>query len=151
MPAEDLTALRIDQYYAHPPARVWTALTDPTLMAEWLMPNDFRAVLGHRFTLEGTAMEQANFSGVVACQVLELQPLERLRISWRDAHNPAALDSTVTFDLHAEGHGTRLVLEHRGFDPNDPGHQIARRILGSGWRSHVLRRLADLLGRDRPI
>lgn len=50
----------------------------------------------------------------------------------------------MTWHLEAEGKGTRLFLEHDGFDP-DPVQQRARRGMGSGWRSHVLRQLADVL------
>lgn len=52
---------------------------------------------------------------------------------------------TVTWHLEAEGNGTRLFLEHDGFDPDDPVQQRARGGMGSGWRSHVLCRLAEVL------
>lgn len=148
MTTEDLTTIRVDQFYPHAPAKVWRALTTPDLMAQWLMPNDFQAVTGHRFTFTAVPIEATNFSGAIACEVLEVRPLERLRITWRDADGNNPLDSTVTFHLHPEGHGTRLILEHSGFDPDDPGQQMARRIMSGGWRSHVLRRLGTLL--DQP-
>ncbi|KXZ61966.1 hypothetical protein Mlaev_00009 [Microbacterium laevaniformans] len=145
MTVEDLTTIRVDQFYPHPPAKVWRALTTPDLMSQWLMPNDFQAVAGHRFTFTAAPVEATNFSGTIACEVLEVRPPERLRITWRDADGTNPLDSTVTFHLHPEGHGTRLILEHSGFDPDDPGQQMARRMMSGGWRSHVLRRLGDLL------
>ena len=46
----DSRTIRVDEFLAHPPARVWKALTGPVLLAKWLMPNDFRPVAGHRFT-----------------------------------------------------------------------------------------------------
>ena len=146
MTPEDLTTIRVDQFYPHPPAKVWRALTTPELMAQWLMPNDFQPVPGHRFRFTAAPIDATNFSGSIACEVLEIRPLERLRITWRDADAANPLDSTVTFHLHPEGHGTRLILEHEGFDPDDPGQQMARRIMSGGWRSHVLGRLGDLLG-----
>lgn len=114
-------------------------------MAQWLMTNDFQAVAGHRFTLTASPIKATNFSGAIACEVLEVRPLERLRITWRDADGTNPFGSTVTFHLHPEGHGTRLILEHSGFDPDDPGQQMARRIMSGGWRGHVLRRLGSLL------
>lgn len=39
---EDLTTVRVDQFLPHPPAKVWRALTEPDLIAQWLMPCDFR-------------------------------------------------------------------------------------------------------------
>ncbi|MFU8853255.1 SRPBCC family protein [Micromonospora sp. SL1-18] len=44
------TSIAVDQFLAHPPAKVWRALTDSDLLARWLMPNDFGPVPGHRFT-----------------------------------------------------------------------------------------------------
>ena len=86
-------------------------------------------------------MQATDFSGVIACEVLELRPDELLSYSWADANDPSGLDSVVTWTLRAEGTGTRLFLEHRGFDPDDPNQQLARTIMDGGWRSHVLRRL----------
>jgi uncharacterized protein YndB with AHSA1/START domain len=84
---------------------------------------------------------ETSFDGVVDCQVLELDPPRLLRISWRGGR----LDSTVTWRLEPEGRGTRLFLEHAGFDPGDPEQALARRIMGGGWRSRVLPALARLL------
>lgn len=142
---EELTTIEVDQYFAHPPAKLWRALTTPDLMAQWLMPNDFEPVVGHRFTFRGRPVAQTGFSGRIACQVLELTPPKRLRISWADADSPDAMPTEVTWTLHPEGKGTRLLLEHSGFTPDDPTHQLARRLMNGGWRSHVLRRLTDVL------
>ena len=43
-------AIRTDSFFPHPPEKVWRALTDPQLLAAWLMPNDFEPRVGHRFT-----------------------------------------------------------------------------------------------------
>lgn len=145
MTTDDLTTIRIDQFYPHPPAKVWRALTTPQLMATWLMPNDFRPITGHRFTLTAAPIEATRFSGTIACEVLEIRPPERLRITWHDADGTNPLDSIVTFDLRPEGRGTRVLLEHSGFNPDDPIQQMARRIMSGGWRSRVLQRLGTLL------
>jgi uncharacterized protein YndB with AHSA1/START domain len=147
---EDLTTIRVDQFFPHPVERVWRVLTTPELMARWLMPNDFTARVGHRFTLHGVPIGPVDFSGVVACEVLDLRPLRRLRISWRDANGTNSLHSTVTWSLQPEGRGTRLLLEHAGFDPDDPTHQLSRRIMNGGWRSHVLRQLTAVLEETAP-
>ncbi|NUT50399.1 MAG: SRPBCC domain-containing protein [Saccharothrix sp.] len=147
---EDLTTITVDQFLPHPPERVWRVLTEPELMARWLMPNDFRLRVGHRFTLRGAPIEQVNFSGTVACEVLDVRPRELLSISWRDADGENPLDSTVTWRLHPEGRGTRLLVEHTGFDPDNPTQQLSRRIMDGGWRSHVLRRLAALVDQKSP-
>ena len=43
--------IAVDQFLAHPPAKVWHALTDSDLLARWLMPNDFAPTVGHRLHL----------------------------------------------------------------------------------------------------
>jgi uncharacterized protein YndB with AHSA1/START domain len=132
-------AIHVDQFLSHSPARVWRALTEPELIARWLMPNDFEATVGHRFTFRTDP--RPGFDGTVHCVVLALEPVQLLKIGWRGG----GLDTTVTWTLIPEGHGTRLLLEHAGFDPDDEVQQRVRGILDSGWRSHVLRALERVL------
>lgn len=138
---EDLTAIRVDEFLPHPPARVWRALTESDMLAKWLMPNDFQPVVGHTFTFATQAIPAADFDGVVHCEVLAIEPEEMLRIRWGGGR----LDTTVTWRLVPEGRGTRLFLEHEGFDPGDESNQFARRTMGGGWRSHMARRIAQVL------
>jgi uncharacterized protein YndB with AHSA1/START domain len=137
----DPRRIQVDQFLPHPPARVWQALTDPVLLARWLMPNTFRLALGHRFTFITTPHPDSGFDGVIHCQVLDFTPERRLRISWCTA----GLDTTVTWTLAGEGAGTRLLLDHDGFDPDNPTHRFTRGLLDGGWRSHGMRRLAEVL------
>jgi uncharacterized protein YndB with AHSA1/START domain len=135
------SAIHADAFLPHPPEKVWRALTDPELLSSWLMPNDFQPRLGHRFTFRTLAVPAHGFDGIVHCRVLELVPLERLRISWTGG----GIDTTVTWQLTPEGTGTRLFLDHQGFDAGNPGQQATLRILGGGWRGHLARRLDETL------
>jgi uncharacterized protein YndB with AHSA1/START domain len=137
----DPRTVRVDEFLAHPPARVWWTLTDPAALARWLMPNDFQPVVGHDFTFRTDPRPGVEFDGVVHCRVLAVEPERLLRISWRGGN----LDTTVTWTLVPEGRGTRLLLEHDGFDPDDPAQQVTRRILGGGWRSNMLAALRAVL------
>ncbi|MBI3180524.1 MAG: SRPBCC domain-containing protein [Myxococcales bacterium] len=65
----------------HPPAKVWRALTEPELLAKWLMANDLRLAVGHRFTLKQEPTPW--WDGMVHCEVLEIEPPKRIRTSWR--------------------------------------------------------------------
>jgi uncharacterized protein YndB with AHSA1/START domain len=132
-----MASIEVDQFLARPPGRVWQALTDPALLARWLMPNDFKPVLGHRFTFQSRPMPAVNFAGVIDCEVLAVEPERLLRISWVDSSG-SGLDSTVTWRLEPEGRGTRLLMEHFGFDLNSPFQMVAFRSMGAGWRSGVL-------------
>jgi uncharacterized protein YndB with AHSA1/START domain len=137
----DPRTVRVDEFLAHPPARVWRALTDPALLAKWLMPNDFRPLVGHEFRFLTDPRPNAGFDGVVHCRVLDIEPERLLRISWRGG----PLDTTVEWRLAPEGRGTRLLLTHDGFDPDDPAQQLALRIMGGGWRSNVMAALRAAL------
>lgn len=140
-----LTAIELDEFLPHPPAKVWRALTEPALIAAWLMENDFEPVVGHRYTMRGIPVPAVGFSGVVTSEVLEIDPGRLLRISWRDANAGNDLNSTVTWTLVPEGTGTRLFLVHEGFDPDEPSHVIAHRIMGGGWRGQILKKLTESL------
>lgn len=95
----------------HPPEKVWRALTRPELISDWLMKGDFRPEVGHTFHLTG------EWGGTLDCEVLVVEPLERLSYSWNfDSDDAAfALKSIVTFTLTATESGTRLRMEQEGF------------------------------------
>lgn len=121
----------------HPPERVWQALTDPALLRSWLMENDFRAELGHRFQFR--AAPAPGWSGVTNCEVIALEPLRRLAYRWGDGtESDIGLRTVVTWTLtpRRDG-GTRLRLEQSGFRPED-----ARAYQGAsaGWQ-HMLDQL----------
>ncbi|MEV4224355.1 SRPBCC domain-containing protein [Nonomuraea sp. NPDC049725] len=133
---DDRRAIRLDQFIGHPPAKVWRALTDPGLVTRWLMPGDYRAEVGHRFTFTTTPRPDVGFDGVVPCEVLEVEPEKLVKLAWgRESW-------IVTWRLEPEGHGTRFFLDHEGFDPDDPAQQLSRRIMGGGWP-----RIVTLIGR----
>lgn len=134
-------AIHTDAFLPHSPEKVWRALTDAGLLASWLMPNDFEPRLGHRFTFRTEPVPAYGFDGIVHCEVIELVPPERLRLSWAGG----GIDTTVTWQLVPEGTGTRLFLSHEGFDPDDPAQQATFRALGGGWRGHLARRLEETL------
>ncbi|MFJ4771060.1 SRPBCC domain-containing protein [Streptomyces uncialis] len=146
-PPPDPTAVRVDQFLAHPPAKVWRALTEPDLIARWLMPGDFRLEIGHRYTLQTRAVPVTGFSGTIQAEVLAFEFGHMLRIGWQDTgpESRTGADWTITWTLAPEGRGTRLFLTHEGFDPDHPLQQRARTIMDSGWRSTILRRLDTVL------
>lgn len=129
----DRATIEHDEFLPHPPARVWQALTDPDLIARWLMPNDFEPSVGHTFRFDTGQW------GFTDCEVLAVEPERLLRYSWRNQ----SLDTTVTFRLAPEGSGTRVFVEHAGFDLDDPFQRTGYEGMGSGWRSEVLPSLAS--------
>lgn len=114
MTASETRAAVVEREFAHPPEKLWRALTQPHLIAEWLMKNDFKPAVGHRFNLTG------EWGGVLDCEVLEVEPNRTLSYTWDFAHDdPAyALKSVVTFTLTPTGAGTHLRMEQAGFRPD---------------------------------
>lgn len=143
--SEQPTSIEVEGFLPHSPAKVWRALTEPELIARWLMENDFQAIVWHQFQMRGIPVPAVGFSGLVASEVLDLQTEKRLRISWRDANSGNSLNSTVTWTITAEDTGTLLSLVHDGFNPNEPTHVASHRIMSGGWRNHVLPRLGQTL------
>jgi uncharacterized protein YndB with AHSA1/START domain len=148
-PDEDLTVIRVDQFFPHPPAKVWRALTEPELLVQWQMQGseNFRLEVGHQYTLTSVPRPNSNFSGSVDVRVLAYEPERMLRVRWADTDPANPADWTITWTLEHEGRGTRLFLVHEGFDPDDPAQMMARKIMDGGWRSHVLRTLGQALDR----
>ncbi len=107
--------LRFECELAEPPEKVWRALSEPELLAAWLMPNDIKPEPGRRFAFAGPATP-------IECEVLDAEPGRLLRFSWRErpsadaADDRPAFDSVVTFTLtRTAAGGTRLSIVHDGF------------------------------------
>lgn len=107
--------LVIEREIAHPPEKIWRALTQPALITEWLMPNDFAPEIGHRFQFRLPPMPQWN--GIVDCEVLECETGRRLVYSWNTEGEPVGLRTTVTFTLTPTARGAMLRMEQSGFGP----------------------------------
>lgn len=136
-----MSALVRKVFYPHPRERVWAALTDPTALGLWLMPNDFEPRVGHEFTLH--AKPGAGWDGTVHCEVLELDPPTHMAWSWR----AGPLDTVVRFDLEAVEGGTRLRFTQTGFTGLQGN--LTRLILGFGFLTMYRRKLpAYLAGRE---
>jgi uncharacterized protein YndB with AHSA1/START domain len=113
-PATETRAVVVEREIAHPPEKLWRALTQPHLIEEWLMKNDFKPQVGHRFNLRG------EWGGVLDCEVLTIEPQKTLSYTWNFSHEDAAFDlrSVVTFTLTPTLKGTHLRMEQVGFRPD---------------------------------
>ena len=116
-------------YLPYTREQVWGALTDSAALARWLLPNDFAARVGHRFTFR-TDPVPPYFDGIVHCEVTEVRPPERLAYTWVGG---PLLKTLITFTLRPQGAGTNLRLEHSGFDTSTPAGRAAKDGLSHGW------------------
>ncbi|HEX4197195.1 MAG TPA: SRPBCC domain-containing protein [Caulobacteraceae bacterium] len=107
-PAETLS-VTVERELPYPPEKLWRALTQPHLIEEWLMKNDFKPVVDHRFKLSADW-------GSVDCQVLEVEPNRSLVYTW----GAYGLESIVTWTLTPTAGGTQLRMEQSGFPVDRP-------------------------------
>jgi uncharacterized protein YndB with AHSA1/START domain len=139
---ESTRSVVIERKMPHPPEKIWRALTQPWLIEEWLMKNDFSAEVGHRFTFR--AMPLPGWSGVVNCEVVTVEAPRLLAYRWGDGtESDSGLITLVTWTLIAQSGGTLVRMEQSGFRPQEEG---AHKRLGGGW-PRVLERLEQAAGK----
>ena len=109
---ESTRTLVIERVFRHSPEKLWRALTETPLIAQWLMNNDFEPVAGRRFQFRSDPVP--NWDGIIAGEVLIVEPLKRLSYSW----SSLGLDSVVLWILSPVEGGTHVRMEHSGFRPD---------------------------------
>ena len=124
----------MERVMPHPPEKIWRALTQSAMIAEWLMENDFKPVVGHKFQFHWA---QGGYSGDVTCEVLTVEPARKLAYTYGNG-SPAenTLATTVTWTLEPEGAGTKLRMEHTGFTE---AQEAARGGAEFGWKGFLKR------------
>jgi uncharacterized protein YndB with AHSA1/START domain len=123
----------------HSPEKVWRALTDPVLLAEWLLPVvDLKLEPGAAFTFK--TLPHPGWDGTVNCRFLEIEPKRKLSYAWVVGFG---LDTVVTFTLTPTESGTRLSLVQSGFKPDQKQNFGGARY---GWKM-MSEKLVDLLAR----
>jgi uncharacterized protein YndB with AHSA1/START domain len=130
----------IERVMPHSSEKIWRALTQSHLMAEWLMQNDFQPVVGHKFQFRSKPM--AGWNGVADCEVLVVEPPHRL--VWRQSASgeqaAAGLRSVVSWTLTPAEGGVGVRMEHSGFRPQD---EAGYQAMSHGW-PRVLERLEQV-------
>ena len=130
----DTRSVVIEREIPHPPQKVWRALTQSALLAEWLMQNDFQPVVGQRFTFHMAPM--AGWNGVTDCEVLAVEPHTRLAYTWNASGEEAAegLKTVVTWTLTPTPGGTLVRMEQSGFRPHEEANYQGARY---GWQRFI--------------
>ncbi|UGY15905.1 SRPBCC family protein [Bradyrhizobium septentrionale] len=136
-------AITVEKVLPYAADKIWRTLTTSDLLVKWLMPNDFVAVVGHRFNFRTRPI--GGWDGVVHCEVLDYDPPRLLRYSWKGGAdtNPeygSKLDSVVTWTLTPVEGGTQVRMVHDGFV--FPGNRYAFDMMSPGWG-----KIVDAIGR----
>ncbi len=118
----------VEREMPHPPEKIWRALTQGALIEEWLMKNDFQPVVGHRFSFRATPVP--NWSGVIDCEVLVVEPNSRLSYSW----GTLGTKTVVAWTLTPTADGTHLRMEQSGFGPDQDANYKGATY---GWKKFI--------------
>jgi uncharacterized protein YndB with AHSA1/START domain len=122
----------------HLPEKVWRALTDPALLAEWLLPVvDLKLEPGAAFMFK--TQPYAGWDGTVNCRLVEIEAPRKLSYTW----GAGDMGTVVTFTLTPTASGTRLSLVQSGFKPDQKQNFGGARY---GWKM-MGGKLVDLLAR----
>jgi uncharacterized protein YndB with AHSA1/START domain len=122
----------------HPPEKVWRALTEPALLAEWLLPAiGFTLEQGAAFTFKAEPV--GGWDGVVQCRIVDIETHRTLTYDW----GVGDMATLVSFTLTPTASGTRLSLVQSGFKPDEKRNFGGARY---GWRM-MGGKLIDLLAR----
>jgi len=122
-------------YFNQAPQEVWDYLTKPELMEQWMMPSDFKPIVGHHFRFTNPN------NTFVVCEVLEVKPFTNLAYVWKNdwTKTKTPYTSKVSWTLTPVDTGTELVLVHSGFE-------LLRDLVShSGGWAFLSTKLRDLL------
>lgn len=124
-------------FFPQEPKTVWNYLTDASLIAQWLMPNNFEPIIGYEFQFRSKPAPQIEFDGIAYCRVLEIIPMKKLSYSWKcgPGENRITLDSIVIWTLNPKDGGTELILEQTGFKELENASIFL--AMKDGWIKHV--------------
>jgi len=148
----EMRSIVVERMMPYEPERVWRVLTDKAALQQWLMPNNFVAEVGHRFTFKTKPM--GDWDGTVFCHVIACEPPHLLSYTWTGGSEKnegygSILNSTVTWTLVSVTGGTRLRMEHAGFV--SPDNDFAYNAMNSGW-SRIVERLETVVaGQPAPV
>lgn len=129
--SKPITATRtlvIERELPHSAEKIWRALSEGTLVKEWLMENDFQPVVGHKFTFRAAPVP--NWNGIIDCQVQVVEPNKKLSYTW----GTLGVESVVSFTLLPTGTGTLLRMEQTGFGPDQ---DAAYKGATYGWKKFL--------------
>jgi uncharacterized protein YndB with AHSA1/START domain len=118
----------IEKELPYPPEKIWRALTQGSLIKEWLMDNDFEPVVGHKFNFRSTPVP--NWNGIIDSEVLVVEPNKKLSYKW----GAFGLESLVVWTLVATSGGTLVRMEHSGFGADQ---EAAYKGATYGWQRFI--------------
>jgi uncharacterized protein YndB with AHSA1/START domain len=128
MTMSDTRSVIVEKQFPHPPEKVWRALTESSLIEQWLMKNDFQPNTGHAFQLRADPVP--NWNGIIDCKVVAVEPNRTLSYTW----GTLGMESLVTFTLTPTDTGTHVRVEQAGFRPDQEANYKGAQY---GWNKFM--------------
>jgi uncharacterized protein YndB with AHSA1/START domain len=128
-PTADTQTLVVERVFPHSPEKLWRALTESSLLAQWMMSNNFEPVVGRKFQLR--TEPKPNWNGIVDCEVLIVDPLKQLSYNWGVGGAESGLQWVVLWTLTPAEGGTHLRMEQSGFIPEQKANYQGAKY---GWQ-----------------
>jgi uncharacterized protein YndB with AHSA1/START domain len=128
MTTSDTRSVIVEKQFPHPPEKVWRALTESSLIEQWLMKNDFQPNTGHAFQLRMDPVP--NWNGIIDCKVVAVEPNRTLSYTW----GTLGMESLVTFTLTPTDTGTHVRVEQAGFRPDQEANYKGAQY---GWNKFM--------------
>ena len=127
-------AVQTDIFIAAPMERVFHAITDPRQLIQWWGQADRYRITechmdlrpGGKWRTAGVGADGKPFH--VEGEYRKIDPPRRLVYSWRPSYRVLP-ETLVRWELHPEGQGTRVHVEHSGFS----GDLATAQEHGTGW------------------
>lgn len=126
--AEATRTVVVERVFPHAPEKLWRALTESPLIAQWLMNNDFEPSVGKKFQLRHEPV--GGWNGLIDCEVLIVDPLKRLSYTWCTMGG----STEVLFTLTPSVAGTHLRVEQSGFAANQDANFKGAQY---GWQNFL--------------
>jgi uncharacterized protein YndB with AHSA1/START domain len=120
--------LVVERVFPHPPEKLWRALSESPLLAQWLLRNDFEPTAGRAFQFRADPVP--GWDGLIDCQVLVVDPLKQLSYTWASM----GLATVVLWTLTPAEGGTHLRMEQSGFGSDRPANYNGARY---GWQKFL--------------
>lgn len=142
---EVLEDIKATTRIAAKPATVWRYLTEPVYVSQWLGCLHYEKAVGHVFYMQHDKAKrgEGDLDGATHCRILALEEPTTFTFSW---YLPGTPETTVTFELAADGDGTVVTMTHDGWDRLDAKEMRAiRDMLANGWKSFVLPQLQRIV------
>jgi uncharacterized protein YndB with AHSA1/START domain len=128
MNTEATCSVVIEREMPYPPEKIWRALTQEALIKQWLMDNDFKPSVGHKFKFRSTPVPR--WDGIIESEVKIVEPNKQLSYSW----STMGMTSVVAWTLTPTKKGTLIRMEHSGFrSEQDAAYKGAM----YGWQNFI--------------